>query len=49
MSLLDPQQTHLDEIIKDQALVRLHEQLQTGTANPKVVGPIAALELWCRS
>jgi hypothetical protein len=49
LNLLDPQQTHLDQVLEESALLGLHGQLQAGTANPKVVGPIAALELWCRS
>jgi hypothetical protein len=49
VSLLDPGRSHLGDILSEQALTRLHTQLQAGVANPKTIGPLMALELWCRS
>jgi hypothetical protein len=49
LSLLDPRHNHLGDVLAESALTGIHAQLQAGVANPKTVGPLMALELWCRS
>jgi hypothetical protein len=47
--LLDPAASHLGQIVRPEALAALRDDLQRGTAAPRRLGALAALEIWARS
>ena len=47
--LLEPGRSHLEAVVRPEVLQQLLANLDAGTPSPKRLGPLAALELWCRS